>query len=213
MSKKPSNKRWTPAEKRERIMTSALEEFVARGFEAASTNAIATRAGVAKGLVFHYFGNKDALYLAVFDWVSEAFQNALQAALDPEPSVDLFERLHEFSSAKLRVLHEHPDHYRFLLQAATRAPSTLAQSIHERLAATSASGWQSFIAGVDYSRLRAGVTPEQALAALMALRDGLERQLLPQILALGADEQALAALTDESLAIFELLRDGIYKRE
>jgi AcrR family transcriptional regulator len=51
-------------DRRARIVDAAIDEFAARGFEAASTNAIAESAGVAKGLVYHYFGDKEALFLA-----------------------------------------------------------------------------------------------------------------------------------------------------
>ena len=43
-------------------LATELEEFSEKGFDRASTNSIAERAGVSKGLVFHYFGSKQRLY-------------------------------------------------------------------------------------------------------------------------------------------------------
>ena len=41
------------------------------GLAGARVDEIAARAGVNKQLVYHYFGDKDALYLAVLEWVYE----------------------------------------------------------------------------------------------------------------------------------------------
>ena len=43
--------------------------FARHGFAGARVDEIAERAGVNKQLVYHYFGDKDALYLAVLEWV------------------------------------------------------------------------------------------------------------------------------------------------
>jgi len=45
-------------EKRDRILNAAIEEFASFPFEKASTNHIVAKAGISKGLLFHYFGSK-----------------------------------------------------------------------------------------------------------------------------------------------------------
>jgi len=49
------------------ILEAATAAFVARGLDAASVNEIAARAGVNKRMLYHYFGNKEALYVAVLE--------------------------------------------------------------------------------------------------------------------------------------------------
>ena len=49
----------------------ARREFARSGLAGARVDEIAARAGVNKQLVYHYFGDKDALYLAVLEWVYE----------------------------------------------------------------------------------------------------------------------------------------------
>ncbi|ANB57099.1 bacterial regulatory s, tetR family protein [Anoxybacillus sp. B7M1] len=44
-----------PQEKRALIIKVAIEEFVKNGYEKASTDVITRRAGISKGLLFHYF--------------------------------------------------------------------------------------------------------------------------------------------------------------
>lgn len=47
-----------------RILLAAREEFVAKGFRGATMRSIASRAGVDVALLAHYFGGKDALFVA-----------------------------------------------------------------------------------------------------------------------------------------------------
>jgi AcrR family transcriptional regulator len=50
------------AARREAILQAALEEFGARGFAATRLDDVARRAGVAKGTIYLYFADKDALF-------------------------------------------------------------------------------------------------------------------------------------------------------
>ncbi|MGL5042851.1 MAG: TetR/AcrR family transcriptional regulator [Culicoidibacterales bacterium] len=52
-------------EKQLHILVIAAQEFLSAGYIGASTNVIAQKANVAKGLIFHYFNNKEQLYKAV----------------------------------------------------------------------------------------------------------------------------------------------------
>jgi TetR/AcrR family transcriptional regulator len=60
-----------PAATRSKLLSAARHEFAQSGLAGARVDEIAARAGVNKQLVYHYFGDKDALYLAVLEWVYE----------------------------------------------------------------------------------------------------------------------------------------------
>jgi AcrR family transcriptional regulator len=50
------------AERRDAILSAALDEFSTRGFEAARLDDVARRAGVAKGTIYLYFRDKESLF-------------------------------------------------------------------------------------------------------------------------------------------------------
>jgi AcrR family transcriptional regulator len=50
------------ATRRKAILTAALEEFSAHGFEATRLDDVARRAGIAKGTIYLYFSDKEALF-------------------------------------------------------------------------------------------------------------------------------------------------------
>lgn len=58
-------RRLEPDQRRAQILNQAIEMFGERPYAAVSTAELAQRAGVARGLINHYFGNKRDLYLAV----------------------------------------------------------------------------------------------------------------------------------------------------
>jgi AcrR family transcriptional regulator len=60
------------AERRDAILSAALDEFSTRGFEAARLDDVARRAGVAKGTIYLYFHDKESL-----------FQELIRAMLTP----------------------------------------------------------------------------------------------------------------------------------
>ena len=56
-----------PEASRARILDAARNEFVSHGLSGARVDRIANHSGVNKNLIYHYFGSKDALYLAVLE--------------------------------------------------------------------------------------------------------------------------------------------------
>src|SRR6187399_3392132 len=70
-SKEPATRRRDPAATQRKLLAAARREFASSGLAGARVDEIAARAGVNKQLVYHYFGDKDALYLDVLEWVYE----------------------------------------------------------------------------------------------------------------------------------------------
>lgn len=52
---------------RERILTVAMKEFVARGFDGARVDAIVLKSKISKNLLYHYFESKEALFIEVME--------------------------------------------------------------------------------------------------------------------------------------------------
>lgn len=65
MTAAANRRRLPPDERREQILAAAERLFAARPYAEVATTGIAREAGVARGLLNHYFGDKRALYLEV----------------------------------------------------------------------------------------------------------------------------------------------------
>jgi AcrR family transcriptional regulator len=71
-----------PRAARERqVLAAATEEFGRHGYEATTMAAIATRVGVTKPLLHHYFGSKQDLYLACLNPVGDRLLDAIRTAM------------------------------------------------------------------------------------------------------------------------------------
>lgn len=65
-----------PDRTRAAILRAATAEFTAKGLSGARVDAIAERAGVNKRMLYHYFGDKQGLYLAVLEDTYAAIRTA-----------------------------------------------------------------------------------------------------------------------------------------
>lgn len=85
---------------REALVLAGLELFGERGYHAASSRALAEKAGVNQALIGYHFGGKRGLYLAVFEHILEGFTHGVgprftelearldAGAADPEALLD-----------------------------------------------------------------------------------------------------------------------------
>ena len=97
-----------------------MRTFAARGYEATRVGDIAADAGVAYGLVYHYFPSKDAVLEEVF---REAWGRLLAAvALAEETAGTAPERLALVVKIVLRAWRDDPDLVRLLVREVTRNP-------------------------------------------------------------------------------------------
>lgn len=88
---------------RRRLIVAAVELFSSGSYEDVSVTDIAESAGVAHGLMFHYFGSKRGIYLEAMNEAAEALDAAfvMQAGLPPR------DQLHRAFCAHLQYLATH----------------------------------------------------------------------------------------------------------
>jgi len=84
-------RRQTAAERREHVLDAAIAEFAVSGYHAASTTAIARRAGISQSYIYALYRNKRELFLAAHSQVAERIRARLVAvaagAADPEAAL------------------------------------------------------------------------------------------------------------------------------
>jgi AcrR family transcriptional regulator len=84
--------RQTAEDRREQVLAAAVREFAELGYQAASTAAIARRAGISQPYIYALFPNKQALFLAVHDHVigriRATFEKAAQGATSPRDALE-----------------------------------------------------------------------------------------------------------------------------
>jgi len=107
-------------EKRRRLLDAAVRVFARKGYHASRVGDIAEEAGVAHGLLYHYFESKDAVLEAIF---RETWGELLAAIRDVEESgLPAREQLRQVAAIILRSWKRRPDVVRVLVREIARSP-------------------------------------------------------------------------------------------
>lgn len=93
-----------------KILNESKKLFAAKGFDGTSIGQIAKNAGVAKGLIFHYFDNKATLWKKVKEAIiSPDVQN------EPiHPDNDFLAFLHQLVDVRIQTYAQHPELVRMM---------------------------------------------------------------------------------------------------
>ena len=187
----------------QRILAAAVAEFAHKGFAAASTNEIAKQAGVAKGLLFHYYGNKEKLYLLA---VQQCVQKLMQAMhLDNMPGDEsLIEFLQINARAKVEFFARNPHHYRLLYGSYRTPPARLTHRMKELWADLTKQGFEIISQVASRVPVREGVDRAQAVELIMMTVESIQRKCLEKIWAQqDISDENLGAVVDTVMAEME----------
>ncbi len=102
---------------REALLQTASAHFARSGFDGASLRAIADEAGLAHGLIRHYFGDKDALWQAAADFLFGQVHAAMAEALSAVDLNDAVARMDAQVRATVRTAARIPHLAGFVMQA------------------------------------------------------------------------------------------------
>jgi len=103
----------TSTERREQLLVISRELFAERGFEGASVEEIAARAGVSKPVVYEHFGGKEGAYAVVVDREVRMLHDSIRGALTT-PDAGSRELLERGALALLTYIDQSPDGFRIL---------------------------------------------------------------------------------------------------
>jgi TetR/AcrR family fatty acid metabolism transcriptional regulator len=115
-------------ERRRQILQAAVSAFARKGYHACRVSDIAKQAGVAYGLVYHYYGSKEALLEAIF---KETWGAMLETIKSVEQLDELApEQVRKVTQIVLRTWKRDPDLVRVLVREVTRS-SQLQHETHD----------------------------------------------------------------------------------
>jgi AcrR family transcriptional regulator len=100
-------------EKQERVIRSAIAEFQENGFANAKVGNIAKKAEIAKGSIYQYFEDKEALFIDTVSWTVDYLQQyrEQQTLLN---HLDVFEYLLSSGRQRIEIIRREPGLSKFL---------------------------------------------------------------------------------------------------
>ncbi|MCH5258348.1 MAG: TetR/AcrR family transcriptional regulator [Lachnospiraceae bacterium] len=182
-----------PEEKQRAVLNAAMEVFAKYDYKKASTDLIAAKAGISKGLLFYYFHNKKELYLTVYEY---AKQQASAAALDPSLLTisDFFELISRAGLKKLKILAENPFIVDFSLRSFYSEKEEISDDLKVANAQTIDGSFAAYFGNIDFGKFKEDTDPEKILRMIVWLMDGYlhEQQMKGKTLDLDEIEAELA---------------------
>lgn len=116
--------------RRRQILDAALGCFVRRGFEATTIEQIRDASGASHGSIYHHFGNKEGIALALFVEGMHAYQDAVRASFSKASTAEAGVRA--LIAAHLEWVEVHESRSRFLTRMSA---AEFSEETMERIAA------------------------------------------------------------------------------
>ncbi|MDI2129811.1 TetR/AcrR family transcriptional regulator [Yinghuangia seranimata] len=117
--------RLTPDQRRAQLLLLGRELLGTRTLDELSIDELAERAGISRGLMFHYFKSKQGFHHAVVEAACEDFL----ACTRPDPALDPLARLHAVLGAFVDYVLDHRATYVSLVRGAASADETVRELV------------------------------------------------------------------------------------
>ena len=196
-----------PAEKQQQILDAAAEVFSKEDYKRASTDDIAVRAGISKGLLFYYFKNKQSLYLYVADHLRSLVERQLKRE-QLANITDFFDMLDYGAAEKLRLFQRQPWILDLALRLYYATDKEVASPLRRRFMEMLEEMWDIYFSHIDHEKFRPEVGPRQVLDQLIYLIDGYLHQQMMR-----GNKINMDALMAEYNLWRDMLRQYAYKEE
>jgi AcrR family transcriptional regulator len=191
-------------ERREQIFKAALQIFARKGLAAARISDIAAAAGLSYGLVYHYFRDKEELFIELVRRAVGGGVMVTQAALDAEGPP--LERLHALCEEMVEGIHDNPEYLLLVIQATTQ--ESLPMEARESIARLSEQTYQNLTALIRECQAAGQVVggdPRELTELYFAVIQGLaiSRYSMPLRTLRGATQQEVFPSAGAVMRLFQ----------
>lgn len=146
---------------KDKILNAALTEFGTKTYENASLNNICNDNGISKGLIYHYFQNKDALYLTCIATCFDALTNFINKG---ECHYTDFQRdMKKYIDLRHDFFNENPLYSNIFFNVVLQAPKHLKEEIKELRKDFDALNRSHYEAALGKITLRDDISKEEAM--------------------------------------------------
>lgn len=162
--------------KKDKILKASLEEFSEHGFEKASTDRICQKADVSKGLIFHYFGSKEKLFMITMN-------NCIDDILDEFKNFnfqdkDFMSTIMETTEIKYNFFKKHPMHYKLMMNGFYNTPKKLKDKLEQKYLELKQTGMNTFVDMIKDLPMKNDVSIDDVASVILAITNIVESKYL-----------------------------------
>lgn len=154
---------------RKEIFQAALEEFGRDGYEKITMERICTNHTISKGMMYHYYSNKDELFLLCVQKTFDALKSYIEQSIAELTAQDTFDAIRNYFLIREHFFGLYPQ-YKLIFETAVIFPPThLAgqiQALHQPIMDMN---WHFLESVVARMPLRPGLEPEKVTRYLQSI--------------------------------------------
>ncbi len=158
-------------EKQMAIYNAAMEVFGKYEYKRASTDLIAAKAGVSKGLLFYYFHNKKTLYMDTYEYVSKIVEEAVSDVHLLEIT-DFFELIAYATEKKVNMHIENPFITRFSVRCFYSQKEDVSTEVQTEISSWKTQKYDTYFRNLELNKFKDGIDPERIFHMLIWMTDG-----------------------------------------
>ncbi len=191
-------------DKHRQIMTAAAGLFAKQGYKKTTVDEIVIMAGISKGLFYHYFKNKNELYIHLYKSYVDLLSSSIRNNIDTTQT-DFFERLKQVAHLRIGFINEYPNLWSFLYSAYYEENPEIAPLIKEKNDMLLQGSYVGSAANIDWTKLKKGISPDQAIEMITWIAEGFTRKVVDN----STLDTELEYLFEEYM---DCLKNGLYER-
>lgn len=158
-------------EKRLAIINSGLEIFSIYGFQKSSTDLIARKAGISKGLLFYYFKNKLSYYEFLFEYSQKIISSSIDMDLCRKTR-DFFEILECVIDQKYKLLTKYPHIFNFIVVAYWSNDKRIIDIVSNKVISYDNFNIYEYLENIDKSKFKNEEDIHKVIEMLSLMLDG-----------------------------------------
>lgn len=185
---------------RSRIIAAAVAEFGKNGYEGASLNSVC-ETGIPKGLLYHNYESRDAVYLAC---VRKSFEGLLERLRAENAGSDI----RRYMDVRLSYFRERPDEANLIVEAMLGRPEKLRREIGELKSEFDGYNLSVFRAILSGMRLREGISEGDAEEYFSLMQQAFNLRFVKS----GTDGQKVARHEEMLSKLLDMMLFGIAGR-
>lgn len=164
-------------EKQNKMINSGFEVFGKFGYQKASTELIAAKAGISKGLLFHYFHNKLEYFRYLYTYAENIMRENIERSGYADTH-DFFESLEMITQRKCSLLKDNPYILDFLVTATCSQDERVQEVINDIKRTNAGEIIETRLNNIDFTKFKEDVRPEDMIEMLSFSLEGLLKHKL-----------------------------------
>jgi AcrR family transcriptional regulator len=194
----------TAADRRKQILKAAVEVFAERGFHRTRVSDIAKKAGVAYGLIYHYFESKDEVLNSIFEENWAVFLKVL-GDLEANRDFSAIDKLSAIGQLLVDALRVTPNIIHVIIQEISRSDRFVQPKKVAAFQEAFASVHRIIVAGQEAGDIKRGIDPHVGALIFFGGLETVCTGFLLKTISVATDEEAERV----KRTVKEILLDGM----